>query len=197
MIWADWISAMEELNKYRYFCVKMHKLWFTLFNHRFSINFKFLSWNFIYLNIDLRKLIISFFVNFCWKKRLINSIFIQLELNVSKFRKNKLKTGTWKKCIFPIKNPSFSDLYFYFSHGINKCFNGGIIIHHLLAIEKNGDSDDQGDQRNAITGEIYSRRDNLCTALDRWLAKISTEAIVAIVAPDTVCSAPTARVLWK
>lgn len=65
----------------------------------------------------------------------------------------------------------------------------------FLAIEKNGDSDDQGDQRNAITGEIYSRRDNLCTALDRWLAKISTEAIVAVVAPDTVCSAPTARVL--
>lgn len=67
--------------------------------------------------------------------------------------------------------------------------------YHLLAIEKNGDSDDQGDQRNAITDEIYSRRDNLCTTLDRWLAKISTEAIVAIIAPDTVYPAPTTRVL--
>lgn len=101
-----------------------------------------------------------------------------------------------KKCIFSSKI-HLSPVNFYFSYGINKCFNGGIMlyVYHLLAIQKNGDSDDQGDQRNAITDEIYSRRDNLCTALDRWLAKISTEAIVAIVAPDTVYPAPTTRVL--
>lgn len=101
-----------------------------------------------------------------------------------------------KKCIF-LSKIHLSLINFYFSRGINKCLNGGIILYlyHLLAIQKNGDCDDQGDQRNAITDEIYSRRDNLCTALDRRLPKISTEAIVAIVAPDTVYPAPTTRVL--
>lgn len=104
--------------------------------------------------------------------------------------KNKLKIG---KNVFFQSKIHLSLIYIFTFH--MESTSVLIIIHHLLAIEKNGDSDDQGDQRNAITGEIYSRRDNLCTALDRWLAKISTEAIVAIVAPDTVCPAPTARVL--
>lgn len=189
---------------FRYLCKNVinYGSLYVIISESFSINFKFLSWNFIYLNIDSSSRI-NYFI-FAKRKRLINPTFIQLELkltrniNVSKFRKNKLKIGTWKNVFFQSKI-HLSLVNFYFSYGINKCFNGGIILYpyHLLAIEKNGDSDDQSDQRNAITGEIYSRRDNLCTTLDRWLAKISTEAIVAIIAPDTVYPAPTTRVLWK
>lgn len=110
-----------------------------------------------------------------------------------------MKIKKHEKMHFSIKNSSFSDQFLLFAWNQQVFKWGGIILYlyHLLAIQKNGDCDDQGDQRNAITDEIYSRRDNLCTALDRRLPKISTEAIVAIVAPDTVYPAPTTRVLWK
>lgn len=91
---------------FRYLCKNVinYGSLYVIISESFSINFKFLSWNFIYLNIDSSSRI-NYFI-FAKRKRLINPTFIQLELkltrniNVSKFRKNKLKIGTWKNVFF-------------------------------------------------------------------------------------------------
>ncbi|KAK1133613.1 hypothetical protein K0M31_011414 [Melipona bicolor] len=67
----------------------------------------------------------------------------------------------------------------------------------LLAVEKNRDSDDQREQRDAVSNKVDRIRDHFGTSVDRRLANVSTEAVIAVAAPITVHAAPTARVLCK
>ena len=65
----------------------------------------------------------------------------------------------------------------------------------LFAIKKNGHSNDEGEQRDAVSDEINLGRNDFYASFDIRFLKITAEGIVSVVTPDTVQPAQAARVL--